>query len=378
MKKDPETEVLPTYGNPNTRFVMVAPNSLAIPMEGKNSHVMHHPGLKLAEQFHKKTQSILKYTSLLTLTVQNAALNLTMRMARTQKVLFISSTAVVMSEILKLVTCLGMVYIEEGSTKRWAAVLHSTVVKEPIDTFKVAIPSMLYVIQNNLIYVAATHLDAATCQVTYQLKILTTAILSVFMLKKKLVSIQWVALLLLFMGVALVQVAQIGAKQTNPSGMEQNPFLGLLAIIAACFLSGFAGVYFEKILKGSDISVWIRNVQLSTFSIPLGLLTTLFADYSEVNEKGFFHGYNTLVWFVILLQAVGGLVVAMVVKHADNIMKGFATSMAIVLSCVISIYAFNFNLTGKFFTGACLVIASIFMYSKPSFKPVASVIPKTG
>ena len=28
------------------------------------------------------------------------------------------------------------------------------------------------------------------------------------------------------------------------------------------FLTGFAGVYFEKILKGSKQSVWLRNVEL--------------------------------------------------------------------------------------------------------------------
>lgn len=30
-----------------------------------------------------------------------------------------------------------------------------------------------------------------------------------------------------------------------------NPLLGLFAVLAACCLSGFAGVYFEKILKGT-------------------------------------------------------------------------------------------------------------------------------
>lgn len=43
-------------------------------------------------------------------------------------------------------------------------------------------------------------------QVTYQLKILTTALFSVLMLRKSLSRIQWISLLLLFTGVGIVQV----------------------------------------------------------------------------------------------------------------------------------------------------------------------------
>ena len=38
------------------------------------------------------------------------------------------------------------------------------------------------------------------------------------------------------------------------------------------------------------------------------------------------------------LQAFGGLVVAAVVKYADNILKGFATSVSIVVSSLVSFY----------------------------------------
>uniref|UniRef100_A0A1E1X763 Putative udp-galactose transporter n=1 Tax=Amblyomma aureolatum TaxID=187763 RepID=A0A1E1X763_9ACAR len=318
----------------------------------------------VAEQINTGTQRTLKYASLVTLTVQNAALNLTMRMARTQKDLFIASTAVIMAEVIKLVTCLIMVRLDEGSFQKWRSSLHRIVVLQPLDTLKVAVPSLVYNIQNNLLYVGATHLDAATCQVTYQLKILTTALFSLALLNKKIAPVQWAALLVLFVGVALVQLAQLGAPSV--AGHVQRPMVGFLAILAACCLSGFAGVYFEKILKGSDVSVWMRNVQLSTFAVPFGLLTTLVNDYSEVREKGFFYGYGMLIWIVILLQALGGLLVAVVVKYADNILKGFATSLAIVLSCVVSVYAFEFHLTWQFVAGSALVMGSIFLYSRPS------------
>lgn len=41
---------------------------------------------------------------------------------------------------------------------------------------------------------------------------------------------------------------------------------------------------------------------------------------------------------LLFLQALGGLVVAAVIKYADNILKGFATSVSIILSTVISYF----------------------------------------
>jgi hypothetical protein len=38
----------------------------------------------------------------------------------------------------------------------------------------------------------------------------------------------------------------------------------------------------------------------------------------------------------VALNAVGGLIVAVVVKYADNILKGFACSMAIIITCIVS------------------------------------------
>ena len=96
-----------------------------------------------------------------------------------------------------------------------------------------------------------------THQVTYQMKIFTTAIFSITMLNKKITGEQWVALLMLAAGVATVQVGAQGSQSKTPD-VGQSTVVGLVAVIAACCTSGFAGVYFEKILKGTKQSVWLR------------------------------------------------------------------------------------------------------------------------
>ena len=80
--------------------------------------------------------------------------------------------------------------------------------------------------------------------------------------------------------------------------------LGLGSVLAACFTSGFAGVYFEKILKISTCSLWIRNIQLGMFGTILGLIGVIASDYSKVLDKGFFQGYSNIVWTVVSLQVI--------------------------------------------------------------------------
>ncbi|TIA17229.1 nucleotide-sugar transporter [Aureobasidium pullulans] len=218
---------------------------------------------------------------------------------------------------------------------------------------------MLYTLQNSLQYVAVSNLDAATFQITYQLKILTTAIFSITMLGHTLGLRKWSSLLLLIVGVAIVQIpagsdpamptlkdlkeanaglhlprtiqqmrdmgssaaGQLTKRSATYEGIDkdfamQHPQLdasiGLAAVLVACLLSGLAGVYFEKVLKGStsQTSLWFRNVQLSFYSLfPSLFIGVVFKDGADIAKHGFFSGYNWIVWSAILLQAFGGVLV---------------------------------------------------------------------
>ncbi|KAB0383975.1 hypothetical protein FD755_005892 [Muntiacus reevesi] len=91
--------------------------------------------------------------------------------------------------------------------------------------------------------------------------------------------------------------------------VEQNPLLGFGAIAVAVLCSGFAGVYFEKVLKS--------------------------------------------------------LYTSTVVKYTDNIMKGFSAAAAIVLSTIASVMLFGLQITLTFALGTLLVCVSIYLYGLP-------------
>lgn len=403
----------------------------------------------------------LKYLSLITLVVQNSALALVLRYSRLiPGTPYLTSTAVVMCEVIKLLCCLVIYFKYEHGTYKPTGE-RKELMKEVFspDSWKMSIPAMLYFVQNNLQYVAVTYLDAATFQVTYQMKILTTALFSVLLLGKSLTRLKWISLVLLTAGIALVQIptssptssvstqssalksiktspslsnranvvgsrrkllprgfsmdqverangdvwegaevahaVQVQSDDMNAQGNEDfeaelnnrydqaasssssssannnnkeksNSFVGLVAVTIACVISGLAGVYFEKVLKGSSTSLWVRNIQLCVFSIIPGYLVgVLMYDGERLAQGGFFQGYNFWTWMAILCQAVGGLIVAVVVKYADNILKGFATSISIILSSVASVFLFDFVITMNFVAGTALVIYATSLYGRP-------------
>eukprot|EP01134_Creolimax_fragrantissima_P004914 CFRG4914T1 len=312
-------------------------------------------------------ESQIKKLSLVALVVQNTAVVIFMRASRVVSGdMYIPSTAVVVGEVMKLVVCIGILFKERNFDIQTTTLhLKEQILNNPADTLKLSVPALLYTLQGNLLYIAISNLDAATYQVSYQLKILTTAVFSVWMLGKHLTSLKWLSLFVLMLGVGLVQIPS-GDEKDEKSG---SPLIGLISVLAACCSSGFAGVYFEKILKGTSASIWIRNVQLGSFGFVIGMIVVGLNDFDQVLSKGFFFGFSPLVWTVITLQAAGGLIIAVVVKYADNILKGFATSVSIILASIISIFFFDFHPSNYFLVGSSMVIGAVGMYSRPDAPP---------
>jgi len=260
--------------------------------------------------------------------------------------------------------------------------IKENIIDKPFDALKIMIPALLYLVQNTLLYVALSNLTAPLFQVTYQAKLVTTAIVSVFMLNRKYSLQQWICLVTLSVGVAVVvldQKTDDNKDEDKAEGEEeeeevsQNLFVGLMAVTIACLSSALAGVYFEKVVKVSGqkeqkpVSVWMRNIQLAFFTIITGFIQGHFAKPDESIPKGvhYLHGFTFWPWVLVCLQAGGGLLVAAVIKYADNVLKGLATGVSVCFATAVSTVLFSTPVTFQFLAGAGVILTSVFFFSNP-------------
>ncbi|CAJ0864159.1 16924_t:CDS:2 [Entrophospora sp. SA101] len=178
----------------------------------------------------------LKYIGLLTLCIQNSTLVTIMRYSRLghKDALYFTSAAVFLSELSKFLICLYYAIKDQKIRKGYRSPRELFNEVFAHDARKLVVLAVLYTIQNNLQYIA-----------------------------------------------------------DEDDVMVFEKILGLTSVAIGCI----AGVYFEKVLKGTPTSIWIRNVQLSFLSLFLLWLW-------EFGEK-------------MRCQAIGGIIVVMEVKYGE-------------------------------------------------------------
>merc|ERR1719359_1619544 len=114
-------------------------------------------------------------------------------------------------------------------------------------------------------------------------------------------------------GIGLVQVSD--SKESKQDSManaaEQSVAMGMINLLTATLCSGFASVYFERIVKqggaskpqgnGKKASVWVQNAQLAGFTVLINscgvaserLLSSSTGLPDSVGYKPLLHGFRT-------------------------------------------------------------------------------------
>ena len=322
----------------------------------------------------------------------------------------------------------------------------------------IVIPAVLFYVQNSLFFVALTNLPPPVFQVTYQMKLLWTALFSTVILNRYYTSMQWSLLFCLSVGVAMAASSSSslqqrtsvdnGSSSDDDTAMKRQKghggdtmdglIVGLLAVMMGSICSALAGVMFEKNIKqrGSSRSddqqplnnrcgppnefnmveegneevvidrhvdeeveeaaetsdtttgtsnreheyllkpsLWMREIQLALLSIACVVVerccSAVFQTESKLEDSrkiytresnehfaSFFDGFSLWVWLLILLRATNGLLVAIIIKLTDNVVKQMVSGLSAVVGCALSVLFFQSELTPQFIFGSCLVLTS--------------------
>ena len=269
-----------------------------------------------------------------------------------------------------------------------------------MQSHKMMVLALIYGVMNILSFISLRNIGAGMFTIFAQCKILTTATFSTLILQRRYSATKWRALIGLMFGVLLFsepiwrssltatttratgtddsnnsnRVDLVQQEQQQPSDIAVtkddnnpnntgNPTLGTLAVLIEVTLSGFASIYFEKVIKTDPLklTIWERNFQLAMTSFPVYLTFILFDHGGPSGHFG--GGWSLLTCIVATFGAAGGLLVALSIKYGDAILKTLATTGAIVLSSLLDHVLLGGPLTPIMMIAGIQVILSIFNYT---------------
>ena len=329
------------------------------------------------------------YFVLILLAVQNCSKNLLMRYVMKDSPKFFTSTAVLCCECMKFT--FSVIYIITIQKKSFRSI-YTYLQNDMTNTLLLAVPATAYNFQMKLEYVALSHLNAAIFSVLVQTKLLCTAIMAYAILRKKLKFIQIISLTLLTVGVMLCNLSGSSSSTgTSSTMMDSATLTGIMATLGIAMSSGFASVYTEKVIKAnrsiavasptttsttsttmtnatttfdrSEYGLAYTQVQLAFMSICTIGLYALWQDFHKIMEYGLFYQFSYAAWFSVLNSAIGGLIVASVLKYADSVLKGYATAMSVILTGIFSMLLFNTSLSIIYFLGIVNVVTAVLLYN---------------
>ena len=277
---------------------------------------------------------------------------------------YIPSVLVLVTEIIKAIV---IALAAKISTKEKLGHEVRTFITSP-KAAAFAIPAVCYTIHNNLWYVAITELDPVTVAVAMQSKIGFAAFFATMLIDRRLGSLRWLSLGVLICGLILNQVESVSLNNSHPNALQRNFRRGALAMFSLCALSGFAGTMTEILLKDDEFSssFWVRNIQMSIFSVPLAFAAVVISDGATISVEGPWVGFNWIVCCIILLGSIGGLLTAVALRVADNLLKSVAVALSIALSTILSALTLGTRITPTMCLGILLVVSASLVYSAKS------------
>lgn len=156
-------------------------------------------------------------------------------------------------------------------------------------------------------------------------------------------------------------------RETKPKTdtSETRWLKGVVPVLTASLLSGLAGSLAQRSLQKKARDSLLLSGELAAFSA-VSLLVTLLVgskDSHRIREHGVQKGWTVWTWIPICTNALGGILVGLVTKHAGAVQKGFALIVGMFLSGLLQDWLSHEGVTGEQWIGGGLAGLSLWMHA---------------
>jgi len=222
--------------------------------------------------------------------------------------------------------------------------------------------------------------DPTTYYLLLQFRVVITGVVYQFLFKRQLSAWQWLSLILLTIGCL---VKNFGRASDAPGSVLENLVsFSLLLILVQVFCSCFAGVYNEYLLKDSkgQVHLMVQNMYMYIDSIICNVIILIITGNAASAETAEGNSFAPTVsailepnvLYVMLNNAVVGIVTSMFLKNLNSILKTFASALELVFTAVACWILFKIPI--DLYTVVAIAIVSFATYLYSRFPVVARPI----
>jgi len=219
------------------------------------------------------------------------------------------------------------------------------------------VPAVLYAIINVLYQISYKNIDGVMFNFLNQTKLFWCSIFLWIFLKKPQSEEQIVALVMLVISAVMLTLGQyIDVSHTN------SFIYGVVPVLTGSVLSGVATTVSQKVLQNDNKNSYVYTSELAVWGI-LTLFLFSIGEYEDISHSGVFKGFTILTLVPIFVNAIGGILVGLVVKYAGGVRKGFGTVAGMFLTAVLSFFIDDSPFTITMWIALPLLIASVYIHT---------------
>lgn len=248
---------------------------------------------------------------------------------------------IILSELCKILISIPLFYLT-SSHNDYPIVLSNI--------YAFIIPAFIYTISNNIIFLALQILTPNMFTLLSNMKIPITIILATLLLKHNLNRYRVLTVIFIFIGNTIACY--------NWGNNTVIPLLGITYMLIYSLCSGSAAVYTEYIMKikYNNENIFIQNIKFCTMSILCNLVIMIYNGH-----------YNSFPLEPVHLMSVGSMAIngintSLVIKFSGSIAKTYATSLAVLVTSILSYIIWDVIITFSFIFGSITTFLGINIY----------------